>query len=72
MQRTERELTDVEIIDAFEKILEIIITNSEHPVREDFQKSSRAAQDGYDIKRYLMDENILRTGARNQQEKLNL
>lgn len=70
MQRTERELTDVEIIDAFEKILEIIITNSEHPVREDFQKSSRAAQDGYDIKRYLMDENILRTGARNQQERL--
>lgn len=72
MQRTERELTDVEIIDAFERILEIIITNSEHPVREDFQRSSRAAQDGYDIKRYLMDENILRTGARNQQEKLNL
>lgn len=72
MQRTERELTDVEIIDAFEKILEIIITNSEHPVREDFQKSSRAAQDGYDIKRYLMDENILRTGARNQQEKLKI
>ena len=72
MQRTERELTDVEIIDAFEKILEIIITNSEHPVRADFQKLSRAAQDGYDIKRYLMDENILRTGARNQQEKLKI
>lgn len=72
MQRTERELTDVEIIDAFERILEIIITNSEHPVREDFQRSSRAAQDGYDIKRYLMDENILRTGARNQQEKLKI
>lgn len=72
MQRTERELTDVEIIDAFEKILEIIITNSENPVREDFQKSSRAAQDGYDIKRYLMDENILRTGARNQQETLKI
>lgn len=72
MQRTERELTDVEIIDAFEKILEIIITNSEHPVREDFQKFSRAAQDGYDIKRYLMDEKILMTGARNQQEKLKI
>lgn len=72
MQRTERELTDVEIIDAFEKILEIIITNSENPVREDFVKASRAAQDGYDIKRYLMDENILRTGARNQQEKLKI
>lgn len=70
MQRTERELTDVEIIDAFEKILEIIITNSEHPVREDFQKSSRAAQDGYDIKKYLMDEKILRAGMKNQQRRL--
>lgn len=72
MRRTHRELTDVEIIDAFERILEIIIENSEHPVRDDFHKESRAAQDGYDIKRYLMDEKILTTGMRNQQERLKI
>ena len=72
MQRTRRALTDTEKIEAFEQILKIIIENSEQPVRKDFEKYSRAAQDGYDIKRYLMNQKILKTGVRNQQEKLNI
>ena len=72
MQRTERELTDAEIIDAFMDILEIIIKSYDYPVREDFHRQSRAAQIGYDIQALLLSRRILMTGKANSQQKLQL
>lgn len=72
MQRTERELTDIEMIDAFDAIIHLIIRTYEDPIRPEFIKQSRAAQAGYDIIEYLVHEDILRTGKPNQQERLDL
>ena len=70
MRRTERELTDVEIIDAFDKIVDIIINNYEQEVPESFRKESRAAWIGYKIQRMLLDEKIIETGKKEEQRRL--
>ena len=70
MRRTERELTDVEIIDTFDKIVDTIINNYEHEVPESFRKESRAAWIGYKIQRILLDEKIIETGKREEQRRL--
>lgn len=70
MRRTERELTDVEIIDAFDKIIDIIINNYEQEVPESFRKESRAAWIGYKIQRMLLDEKIIETGKKEEQRRL--
>lgn len=70
MRRTERELTDVEIIDAFDKIVDIIINNYEQEVPESFRKESRAAWIGYKIQRMLLDEKIIETGKKEAQRRL--
>ena len=62
MQRTERELTDVEMIDALEEILDLIIEAYDKPLRKDFERQSRSAQFGYDILRMLIDKKILSVG----------
>lgn len=62
MRRTERELTDVEMIDALQDIISIIITGNHQPIREGFERSSRCAQIGYDIEKRLIDLNILEFG----------
>ena len=59
MQRTTRELTDVEMIDALEDIIEIICDCYEHPVRKEFEKASRAAQIGKDTVSKLLERGIL-------------
>lgn len=70
MRRTERELTDVEIIDAFDKIVDIIINNYEQEVPESFRKESRAAWIGYKIQRMLLDKKIIETGKKEEQRRL--
>lgn len=70
MRRTERELTDVEIIDTFDKIVDTIINNYEQEVPESFRKESRAAWIGYKIQRMLLDEKIIETGKREEQRRL--
>lgn len=70
MRRTERELTDVEIIDAFDKIVDTIINNYEQEVPESFRKESRAAWIGYKIQRMLLDEKIIETGKKEEQRRL--
>lgn len=62
MLRVQREMTDVEMIDALNGVIDIIIDCYQHPVRQDFEKSSRSAQIGYDVQRYLLDNNLIRVG----------
>ena len=62
MLRVQREMTNVEMIDVLNGVIDIIIDCYQHPVREDFKKSSRSAQIGYDIQRYLMEHNLIRVG----------
>lgn len=64
MQKTERELTDVEMIDTFDEIIDLIIEAYKHPVRDDYHTRSRAAQIGYDIQRILLDKRILSVGSK--------
>lgn len=72
MRRTERKLTDVEIIDTFDKIVDTIINNYEHEVPESFRKESRAAWIGYKIQKMLLDEKIIETGKKEEQRRLKI
>ena len=63
MQKTERELTDVEMIDTLDEILDLIIETYDKPLRKDFEKQSRPAQFGYDILRMLMEKGLLSVGS---------
>lgn len=72
MRRTDRELTDVEIIDAFENIIDIIINNSEGEVLPQFKKESRAAQIGFLIQRLLLEAEIIEPGKPNYQRRLKM
>lgn len=62
MRKTERELTDIEMIDALMDIFDIILTGNNEPIRESFTRSSRAAQIGYDIELMLLKRNMLELG----------
>ncbi len=61
MQRTERELTDVEMIETLDEIINLITESYKYPVNPDFL--SRAGQIGYQIQRILIDRKILRVGS---------
>ena len=70
MRRTGRELTDVEIIDAFETIIDIILRGNNEPIRKEFEKYSRCTQIGYDIETSLKEADIIEPGENYRQEKL--
>lgn len=72
MRRTDRKLTDGEIIDAFENIIDIIINNSEGEVLPQFKKESRAAQIGFLIQRLLLEAEIIEPGKPNYQRRLKM
>ena len=62
MQKTERELTDIEIIDALMDIVDLVIRTYDNPIRDEFKKTSRCSQLGYDIIKLLMSRNFIKTG----------
>lgn len=62
MTRAQRDVTDVEMIDALNQIMDIVIDCYNHPVREEYKKQSRSAQIGYDIQRCLLSHDLIRTG----------
>ncbi len=70
MQRTGRELTDIEMIDLFFDIVQIMMDAYNKPLRAEFEKQSRAAQAGYDIMILLHEKKIIVPGE--AQEKLKL
>ena len=70
--KSPRELTDVEIRDAYEAIIEMYLKANNEPIRQEFAKSSRMAQFGYDVSRYLFDNDHVRIGDGIRQEELNV
>ena len=62
MLRPQREVTDVEMIDALNEIIDIIIDCYHNPVRDDYKKLSRSAQIGYDVQKSLLRRDLIRTG----------
>lgn len=70
MQKTDRELSDVEIIDTYMEILDLVESTYEDPIREDFKKQSRSAQLGYDLLRLLIDKGVIAPGKKDPQQKI--
>lgn len=70
MQRTENQLTDVEMIDTLLEIVDMTLSAYDNPVREGFQKGSRCSQIGYDLVRLLLDKKIIKTGRTEGQQRL--
>lgn len=71
MQRTDRELTDVEIIDLYFEILDLIVGTYKDPLRADFLRQSRCAQLGYDLLRLTIDRGVIAPGEQDPQMRLN-
>lgn len=67
MQKTERELTDVEMIDALLEIIDLLVRTYDSPIRAEFSRTSRASQFGYDCMMLLMRRDIIRPGKREEQ-----
>ena len=59
MLRVQRQLTDVEMIDALNEIIDLIVECYQQPVRSDYEKASRASQIGHDIVDRLRQRDIL-------------
>ena len=59
MQRVQREVTDIEMINALNEILDLIIECYESPVRPEYEKDSRSAQIGHDIVRVMTKRDLL-------------
>lgn len=72
MQKTDRELSDVEIIDTYMEILDLVESTYEDPIREDFKKQSRSAQLGYDLLRLLIDKRVIAPGKKDPQQKIDI
>ena len=69
MRKTERELTDVEMIDAFLHIVDIIIDDYDREVAPQFKNDSRAAQIGYKIQRFMIEDGIIEPGKKETQRR---
>ena len=72
MYQVEREITDVEIIDAFYEIIDLLLRGYNEPIREGFNKKSRAEQVGYDLTMCLIRKDIIHVGKQDDQQKLEL
>lgn len=72
MQRTDKELSDVEIIDAYFEILDLIVNTYRHPPRPDFIRQSRCAQLGYDLLRMSIDKGMIAPGGQDPQMRMDV
>lgn len=59
MQRVMREVTDIEMIDALNEIIDLIIDCYESPVRQQFENEARATQIGHDIVKVLTEKELM-------------
>ena len=59
MQRVQREVTDVEMIDALNEIIDLIVDCYDQPLRPEFDKSSRSAQIGHDVVKTLREKGLM-------------
>lgn len=59
MQRTEREVTDIEMIDALNEIIDLIIDVYNNPMRPEYENETRATQLGHDIVHHLTQRELL-------------
>lgn len=59
MQRVQREVTDIEMIDALNEILDLIIDCYGSPVRAEHENNCRATQIGQDIVNVLTKRDLI-------------
>lgn len=59
MQRTERNVSIEEKVEALDEIIDLIVRLYDDPVRERFMQESRAAQLGHDAVNVLLNRDLL-------------
>lgn len=62
MQKTERELTDEEMIEALQEIIDMLCETYLHPVRDEVHFKSRDAQIGFDTRMILFHRGMIKPG----------
>lgn len=72
MYKTGRILTDTEARNLLDEIVDIIVdTQNSTELRKDFQRMSKDAQEGYDIRMKLFNKGIVSAGTYERQLTLN-
>lgn len=59
MRRAQRTMSIDEKIKHFDHIVDLIVSNSMREIRPEFKRRDRRSQDGYDIYRYLVTEDVI-------------
>lgn len=59
MQRVIRDITDVEMIDALNEIIDLIIDCYDSPVRKEYENDCRSTQIGHDIVKVLTKRDLI-------------
>ena len=59
MHRVQREVTDVEMIDTLEEIIDLVIDSYGQGVSPEYQRASRAAEIGKKIVDKLLEKNLM-------------
>lgn len=59
MQRVIRDVTDIEMIDTLNEIIDLIIECYNNPVRKEFEKEARSTQIGQDIVQILKKRDLI-------------
>ena len=72
MYQIDREIQDIDVIDAFYGVIEIVLKGYNEPIRDGFNKKSRSEQIGYDVTNYLMENQFIHIGQNEAQHRLDL
>ena len=70
MRMTDKQISGAETRILLQGIIDIILDDYEQEVAPDFRKDSRAAQIGYKIQRFLLDNKIIEPGKKDNQRRL--
>ena len=70
MYQIDREIQDIDVIDAFYGVIEIVLKGYNEPIKDGFSKKSRSEQIGYDVTNYLMENQFIHVGQYDTQHRL--
>ena len=70
MRRGRTDISPKEALEIIEKITAVMLRAYQGDLRQEFKKTSRPTQGGYDVLLILLDKKILELGPENRQERI--
>lgn len=70
MVKSHKNPTPEEAVEVVDHVISLILAANNEELRKEFQRTSRAAQSGYDITMYLLNKGLIKLGKYDPQEKI--